>query len=73
VPARRVDVVDVVGAGDAFVAGYLAARLDDLPPRERLELATLLGAFAVSTRGDWEGLPHRAELGLFEHGDDVLR
>ena len=73
VAARSVEVVDVVGAGDAFVAGYLAARLDGRPASERLELGVLLGAIAVSTRGDWEGLPLRAELGLFEHGEDVLR
>ena len=73
VDARDVQVVDVVGAGDAFVAGYLAARLAGRDVRHRLELGVLLGAFAVSTRGDWEGLPHRDELGLFDHGDDVLR
>ncbi len=73
VAARTAEVVDVVGAGDAFAAGYLAARLDGRSVAQRLELGVLLGTFAVSTRGDWEGLPRRAELGLFEHGDDVLR
>jgi 2-dehydro-3-deoxygluconokinase len=73
VEARVVDVVDVVGAGDAFVAGYLAARMDGRPPADRLRLGSVLGAFAVSTRGDWEGLPHRDELGLLDHGDEVFR
>jgi 2-dehydro-3-deoxygluconokinase len=73
VPARRVTPVDVLGAGDAFVAGYLAARLDGRDQRGRLDLATTLGAFAVSTRGDWEGLPRRAELGLLQHTDRVVR
>jgi 2-dehydro-3-deoxygluconokinase len=73
VKAHRVTVVDVVGAGDAFVAGYLAARLENRPPLERLRLGALVGAFAVGVRGDWEGLPRRAELALFEHADDVLR
>jgi 2-dehydro-3-deoxygluconokinase len=73
VAARRVTPVDVVGAGDAFVAGYLAARLDGRGQRSRLDLATTLGAFAVSTRGDWEGLPHRPDLGLLEHSDGVVR
>lgn len=73
VPAHPVTVVDTVGAGDAFVAGYLAARLDGLAPRERLRLGTVLGAFCVGVRGDWEGLPRRGELALFEHSDDVLR
>lgn len=73
VDAHHVTVVDVVGAGDAFVAGYLAARLEDRPPLERLRLGAVVGAFAVGVRGDWEGLPRRAELALFEHADDVLR
>lgn len=73
VDAQPVRNVDVVGAGDAFVAGYLAARLAGRPVAERLRLGAVLGAFAVSTRGDWEGLPRRAELGLLDHGDEVLR
>jgi 2-dehydro-3-deoxygluconokinase len=62
--------VDVVGAGDAFVAGYLSAHLDGLPIRERLSRAAVLGAFVVSSPGDWEGLPTRAELGLFDSDPD---
>ncbi|MEV4293247.1 sugar kinase [Microbispora rosea] len=62
VPARRVPVVDVVGAGDAFTAGYLSGRLDGLDAHGRLERATLLGAASVACAGDWEGLPTRAEL-----------
>jgi 2-dehydro-3-deoxygluconokinase len=73
VAAHRVTPVDVVGAGDAFVAGYLAARLDGLDQRACLALASTLGAFAVGTRGDWEGLPVRADLPLIEHHDDVVR
>ncbi|MEU4063935.1 sugar kinase [Streptomyces wedmorensis] len=62
--AVPVTAVDPVGAGDAFVSGYLAAVLDGSPVRERLRLAALCGAFAVSVPGDWEGLPRRAELAL---------
>ncbi|MFE9425759.1 sugar kinase [Kitasatospora sp. NPDC006697] len=64
--ARRVPVVDVVGAGDAFVAGYLSALLDGLDPAARLERAVTTGAFAVTTRGDWEGLPTREDLTLLD-------
>jgi 2-dehydro-3-deoxygluconokinase len=44
-----------VGAGDAFVAGYLAsfARGDEV--FERLALAARLGAAACTNAGDWEG------------------
>lgn len=61
-PARLVPVVDVVGAGDAFAAGYLSGHLDGLDPRGRLGRAIAVSAYAVSTTGDWEGLPTRADL-----------
>ncbi|WP_327297901.1 MULTISPECIES: sugar kinase [unclassified Streptomyces] len=63
-PARTVPVVDPVGAGDAFVAGYLSALLDGSDTGERLDRAVTTGAFAVAASGDWEGAPTRAELGL---------
>jgi 2-dehydro-3-deoxygluconokinase len=72
-PAVAVTGVDPVGAGDAFVAGYLSARHEGLPPAARLHRAAVCGAFAASSDGDWEGLPHRRELGLLDHGDDVAR
>ncbi|MDG4861350.1 sugar kinase [Streptomyces sp. T-3] len=63
-PARAVKAVDAVGAGDAFVAGYLSALLDGAEAAGRLDRAVTTGAFAVASRGDWEGAPTRAELGL---------
>ncbi|GGK64274.1 ribokinase [Sphaerisporangium melleum] len=65
-PARPVRVADVVGAGDAFVAGYLSGLLDGLGLAGRLDRATVTGAFAVATPGDWEGLPARSELALLD-------
>ena len=55
-------VIDPIGAGDAFAAGYLTAHLDGLPPKDSLHRAHALAAAVVQTRGDWEGLPTRAEL-----------
>ena len=65
-PARKVPVVDVVGAGDAFVAGYLSGLLDGLDIEDRLHRATTAGAFSVTTHGDWEGLPTRRDLPLLD-------
>lgn len=50
-PARRVAVVDVTGAGDAFAAGLLTAWLAGATPTAALSRATDLGALAVSTVG----------------------
>lgn len=63
-PAVPVTAVDTVGAGDAFSAGFLSGLLDGLAAEECLKRAVLLGAWAVSTRGDWQGLPRRSELEL---------
>jgi 2-dehydro-3-deoxygluconokinase len=68
-PAVPVTCVDPIGAGDAFVAGYLAGTLDGADPAECLRLATTCGAFAVSVAGDWEGLPRRADLPLLDAAD----
>lgn len=67
--ARAVDAIDLVGAGDAFVAGYLSGLLDGTDIPARLHRAVTTAAFAVATRGDWEGLPTRDELGLFDEPD----
>jgi 2-dehydro-3-deoxygluconokinase len=73
-PARKVTVVDTVGAGDAFTAGYLSALLDGLPVEDRLRRGVTLGAAAVAAHGDWEGLPSRAELGQVAHTpEEALR
>ncbi|MGW7550206.1 PfkB family carbohydrate kinase [Streptomyces rimosus] len=63
-PAVPVQAVDPVGAGDAFVAGYLSALLDGEGVVGRLERGVTTGAFAVTFPGAWEGAPRRAELHL---------
>jgi 2-dehydro-3-deoxygluconokinase len=72
-PARKVRVIDVIGAGDAFVAGYLSGTLDGLDLTARLDRATAVGAFAVASQGDWEGLPTRDELHLLDAEDAAIR
>jgi hypothetical protein len=45
-------------------ASIVIASSDDVAGR--LRRGVTLGAFAVSTRGDWEGLPRRDELALLD-------
>lgn len=64
-PALPVVEVDPVGAGDAFVAGYLAERLIGSGPRECLRVATAMGAYSVGVPGDCQSLPTRDQLAGF--------
>jgi 2-dehydro-3-deoxygluconokinase len=66
-------VVDPVGAGDAFAAGYLAATIHRLDTQTALQWAALMGAWSVATHGDWQGLPSRAELSTLQDGADDVR
>jgi len=51
----KVDVVDTVGSGDAFLAGMLARLLDNAAPTEVLDFACSLGAFIATHRGACPG------------------
>ena len=73
-PARKVDVLDPVGAGDAFAAGYLAGRLRGLEDGAVLTLANACGALAVASIGDTTGLPGATELAhLTTSPDEAVR
>lgn len=73
VAAVPIRVVDTVGAGDAFVGGYLSELLKGLPALTRLDTAVRAGAFACLNRGDWEGFARRSELELLDSGEPVTR
>ncbi|MDN4616334.1 sugar kinase [Leifsonia sp. F6_8S_P_1B] len=74
-PGFVVDVVDTVGAGDAFVAGYLSALLEGADVEARLHRANVCGAMLCMTPGDWESSPTLREVEQFtaSAGDPVLR
>jgi len=73
-------VVDTVGAGDAFAAGFLSGFLEnsDLEQEDNLlkalERANFMGSLATQYKGDWEGLPKRDELDrLLSGGKEITR
>ncbi|HEY7271278.1 MAG TPA: sugar kinase [Actinoplanes sp.] len=62
VAAPAVDVVEPVGAGDAYAAGYLYGVLHNLAEPARLRLGHLVAAAALRVTGDVGVLPPVAEL-----------
>jgi len=63
VPAFPVaQIIDTVGAGDAFAVGVISGLLEKLPLQKAVERAAWMGARATQVRGDCEGLPNREEL-----------
>lgn len=57
VPALTVEVVEPVGAGDAFAAGYLAGMLQELPVPQRLRLGHLSAAVVLTAPEDHAAQP----------------
>ena len=68
-PGFAIDPVDTVGAGDAFVAGYLSALLDGHDIDAVLRRANACGAMACLVPGDWEAAPTLRDLERFLDGD----
>jgi 2-dehydro-3-deoxygluconokinase len=64
-PAFTVQVVDTVGAGDGFAVGIISGMLEGLPLPQCLERGNAIGALAVMSPGDQEGLPVRETLKRF--------
>ncbi|MDH6430060.1 2-dehydro-3-deoxygluconokinase [Paenibacillus odorifer] len=58
-------VVDTVGAGDGFAVGVISAMLEKLPIAEAVKRGNAIGALAVMSPGDMDGLPTREELVKF--------
>jgi 2-dehydro-3-deoxygluconokinase len=58
-------VVDPIGAGDGFVAGFLSGRLDGSDLVEATKRACAVGAVATTVSGDVEALPNRRDLAEF--------
>lgn len=62
VPAMTVEVVEVVGAGDAFAAGWLHAHLDGMTAVEALRLGHLVAAGSLSSATDHSASPVAADV-----------
>jgi 2-dehydro-3-deoxygluconokinase len=71
-PARVETVVDEVGAGDGFDAGWAYGLLKGLPPTQCARIGNALAAAALRGSGDWETFPHLQDLQRVEGLGDLL-
>jgi 2-dehydro-3-deoxygluconokinase len=55
-------IVDTVGAGDGYNAGFLSGLCRGESIQEAAVLASITGAFAVTVQSDYEGYPTREEM-----------
>lgn len=62
VPAFAVRTVDTTGAGDAFAAAFLQARLRGWPDAEAALAANAAGAAAAATSGAGESMPTQRQI-----------
>jgi ribokinase len=63
--AFKVDVLDTIGSGDAFLSAYVLASRSDLEPVERLTLGNAYGALAAQREGARSGLVSLEEMLTF--------
>jgi 2-dehydro-3-deoxygluconokinase len=61
-PARAEEVVDEIGAGDAFAAGFAYGLLSGWEPEACTRAAHVIAGWALRGTGDWETLPRLAEV-----------
>ena len=61
-PPRTASVVDEIGAGDAFAAGFVYGLLHDWSPTECARAGNVIAAGALAGTGDWETLPRLDEV-----------
>ena len=64
-PAFRVPVIDTIGAGDAFAAGFAVSLLQDRPIEEALRCAAACGGLTASRFGAVDAFPSTVELDRF--------
>ncbi|WP_440446678.1 sugar kinase [Paenibacillus elgii] len=58
-------VVDTVGAGDGFCAGFFVGLLKGYSLEEAVRLGNLIGCMVVQMEGDWEGIPTWEQVEAF--------
>ncbi|MFN8523189.1 MAG: sugar kinase [Chloroflexota bacterium] len=66
-------VVDSIGAGDGFDAGFVHGMLGGRDPWEAARIGNAVAVHALQVDGDYEGFPTRSELDAFMQGQETVK
>ncbi len=68
-------IVDSVGAGDGFAAGFTHGLLTNVPLKECVNIGNFIGSRVIQQYGDIEGLPYADDLAAIgnKQTDNVVR
>jgi 2-dehydro-3-deoxygluconokinase len=73
VPFEKIEhVVDTVGAGDAFAAGFLTGIVKGYTPEQAVRMGNLAAGFVIQGHGDWELVPTWQQLQQAMHNESVI-
>jgi len=73
VPYRKLDhVVDTIGAGDAFAAGFLAGIVKGYTPEQAVQMGNLSASFVIQGHGDWELTPTWNQLEQMMRNESIV-
>lgn len=71
-PQIDVPVVDNIGAGDAFNAGFLFGILEGKDTQMCGTIGSMMGSLAVASVGDTEGLPDREQIRKYLNHEKII-
>lgn len=66
-------VVDTVGAGDGFAAGFLSGLIRGWSYADAVKLGNRVGAYALTVTGDVEGYPYWSQISPDKIKHEILR
>ncbi|WP_053219933.1 sugar kinase [Virgibacillus senegalensis] len=74
VKGYKVDrIIDTVGAGDGFAAGFLSGQLRGWSLANSVKLGNRIGAYALTVAGDVEGYPYLHQVDKEQRKKEILR
>lgn len=66
-------IIDTVGAGDGFAAGFISGLLRGWDYERAVKLGNRIGSFALTVAGDVEGYPYWSQVDPEENQTEILR